>query len=147
MKDVWLHQKPYSFSKCSENIVFSKQIASEYDLLCIIKKDDIFCRKYDLILYTENETQSFSKDTWIFDISCIPLKMVFYSITLLSKKIHKKYDDLLPKKNTLKDDISGIIKKVIFVLGNMVFLLIESLKMIKEFTFMKRFQWCFVLFM
>ena len=146
MKDVWLHQKPYSFSKCSENIVFSKQIASEYDLLCIIKKDDIFCRKYDLILYTENETIFLKRhmDIWYFLYTAKDGILQYYPF--VKKKIHKKYDDLLPKKNTPKDDISGIIKKVIFVLGNMVFLLIESLKMIKELSFMKRFQWCFVLF-
>ena len=83
-------------------------------------------------------------DIWYFLYTAKDGILQYYPF--VKKKIHKKYDDLLPKKNTPKDDISGIIKKVIFVLGNMVFLLIESLKMIKELSFMKRFQWCFVLF-
>ena len=45
----------------------------------------------------------------------------------------KREDDLLPK-NTLKDDISGIIEKMIFILEDMVFLLIEKLKIIITFT-------------
>ena len=41
----------FSFSKCSEKMVFQKKIALEYDLSRIVKKDDIsFPRKYDLIL-------------------------------------------------------------------------------------------------
>ena len=41
----------FSFSKCSEKIVFLKEIALEYNLSCIVRKDDIsFSRKYDLIL-------------------------------------------------------------------------------------------------
>ena len=44
----------FSFSKCSEKMVFAKKIALEYDLSCIIKKGDIsFTRKYDLILQVE----------------------------------------------------------------------------------------------
>ena len=35
--------------KCSEKMVFPKKIAQEYDIFCIIRKDDIyFPRKYDL---------------------------------------------------------------------------------------------------
>ena len=40
-----------SLSKYSEKMIFSKKIALEYDLPCIIRKDDIsFLRKYDIIL-------------------------------------------------------------------------------------------------
>ena len=40
----------------------SKKIGMEYDLSCIIGKDDIsFSRKYDLTPWTENERWSFSK--------------------------------------------------------------------------------------
>ena len=35
------------FFRCSEKLVFSK-IALEYDLSCIIWKDGIFSRKYDI---------------------------------------------------------------------------------------------------
>ena len=45
-----------SFSKCSEKMIFPKKIALEYDLSCTIEKDDVsFPRKYDIILWAENE--------------------------------------------------------------------------------------------
>ena len=48
-----------------------KKIALEYDLSYITSKDDIsFSQKYDLILSTENERSSFSKqymmEIWYF---------------------------------------------------------------------------------
>ena len=59
-------------SHCTKNLTLflqmlwkdgiSKKIALEYDLFCIIRKDDIsFSRKYDFILKTENKKWSFSK--------------------------------------------------------------------------------------
>ena len=40
--------------------------------LCIIWKNDFsFSQKYDLILLTENERWSFSRNTWKYDIFCI----------------------------------------------------------------------------
>ena len=47
-KNTWNYD---IFFKFSEKMVFPKKIALEYDLSCIIWKDDIsFSRKYDLIL-------------------------------------------------------------------------------------------------
>ena len=41
----------FSFSKCSEKMIFPKKIAVEYDFCYIIRKDDIsFHLKYDIIL-------------------------------------------------------------------------------------------------
>ena len=60
-----------------------------------------------------------------------------YNITLLSKK----QGWFSSEKNTLKDDIFGIIEKVDIHPRKMVLLLIEKLKMIKKFTFIKMFQW------
>ena len=65
---------------CKKNHIFffqmfwkdglSKKIALEYDLSCIIRKDDIsFSRKYDLILLNQEERWSFSKkylEMWCF---------------------------------------------------------------------------------
>ena len=66
----------------------SKKNRLEYDLSCIIWKDDIpFCRKYDLILWTENERWSFSKKymkIWYF--------LQMYRKDNLSKKIMLEYD-------------------------------------------------------
>ena len=74
---------------CTENHIFffqaswkdglSKKIALEYDLSCIIRKDDIsFSRKYDLTRYSENERWSFLKNTRKYDIFFRPSEnMVF----------------------------------------------------------------------
>ena len=58
---------------------FSKKIALEYDLSCIIGKDNIsFSRKYDLTRWTENERWSFLKNTRKYDIFFRPSEnMVF----------------------------------------------------------------------
>ena len=46
-----LHEKPCFLSPNDDQDGLSKKIALEYDLSCIISKDDIsFSRKYDLIL-------------------------------------------------------------------------------------------------
>ena len=57
----------------------SKKIAVEYDLSCIIEKDDIsFSRKYDLTRCTENERWSFLKNARKYDIFFSPSEnMVF----------------------------------------------------------------------
>ena len=48
---------------------------------------------------------------------------------------------ILSRKKTLKDGTFGIItKKMIFILENMVFLLMEKLKITKKFTLLKSFQ-------
>ena len=74
-----IFSKP-QYKHCTENnILFfqtswkdglSKKITLEYDLSCIIRKDDIsFSRKYDLIPQMKNERWSFSKkytEIWYF---------------------------------------------------------------------------------
>ena len=41
----------FSFSKCSEKMIFPKKPALEYDLSCFIRKDDISLpKKYHIIL-------------------------------------------------------------------------------------------------
>ena len=74
---------------CTKNHIFffrtsgkdglSKKIVVEYDLSCIIRKDDIsFSRKYDLTRWTENERWSFLKNTRKYDIFFRPSEnMVF----------------------------------------------------------------------
>ena len=58
-------------------MVFPKKIAPEYDLSCIIGKDDIsFCRKYDLSRQTENERWSFLKNTRKSDIFLKPSEIM-----------------------------------------------------------------------
>ena len=84
-----LHLKTKGVNHCMENHIFffwtswkdrlSKKISLEYDLSCIIGKDDIsFSRKYDLTRWTENERWSFLKNTRKYDIFFRPSEnMVF----------------------------------------------------------------------
>ena len=91
-----LHEKPYFFLPKGLKRCYSQEIALENDFSCIIRKDNISQIK-----------------TWTWDIFCIfdkegisfPYKC---NITFLSRKYMS--NDLLPK-NTVKDDISGIIEK------------------------------------
>ena len=89
--------------QCTENHIFffvtswkddlSKEIALEYDLSCIIAKDDFsFSRKYDLTLWTENEKWFFSKkhmEIWYF--------------------VRVFWNDNLSKKTALEHDLPCII--------------------------------------
>ena len=76
---IILFQSFIDLIHCTKNHIFffrtfwkdglSKKIALEYDLSCIIGKDDIsFSRKYDLTRWTENERWSFWKNTRKYDI-------------------------------------------------------------------------------
>ena len=88
-----LHGKPYFvFRNVLKRWSFQK-IAPEYDLSCIIRKDDIsFPRKYDLVLYVENERlYFFKKSTRKYDIffkcsekTVFPKKSHWNMIILLS---------------------------------------------------------------
>ena len=65
--------------------------------------------------------------------------MIFsvYSVKMVLPFCQKSRFDILPKKIHLKMTLPESLKKMIFILENMVFLLIEKLKMIKKFTFRK----------
>ena len=68
-KNTWKYD---TFYKCPEKMVFPKKIMLEYDLFCIIWKDDIFFPESMIFfLWTENERSSFSRNAWKYDILCI----------------------------------------------------------------------------
>ena len=90
-----LHLKTKGVNHCMENHIFffrtswkdrlSKKISLEYDLSCIIGKDDIsFSRNHDLTPWTENERLSFSRkymEIWCF------LQMFRKDCSVFSKRI------------------------------------------------------------
>ena len=94
----------------------------------------------------ENEWWSFSKNTWKYDIF---FKFGKDGISLSYKDditiLLKKERRFSPQKNTLQDDISGITEKDDIHPTWLVFILIERSKMIKTFSFIKKFQWFSVL--
>ena len=68
--------------------------------------------------------------------SVYSVKMVFlFPTNMILPFCQKSRFDILPKKIHLKMSLPESLKKMIFILENMVFLLIEKLKMIKKFTF------------
>ena len=67
------------------------------------------------------------------------VKVVFLFPTKVLPFCRKSKDDHLPK-NTLVIFLVSL-KNMVFILENMAFLLIEKLKIIKKFTFMKKFRW------
>ena len=60
--------------------------------------------------------------------------MVFLFATNTMLLFYQKSKDDLLTKNRIEDDISILLKKSDIILENMVFLLKEKLKKIKEFT-------------
>ena len=67
--------------------------------------------------------------------------MVFlFPTNMLLSFCQKSKDNLLPKKIYLRMTFPVSLKKIIFILENVVFLLIEKLKLIKKFSFIKKLQ-------
>ena len=137
-----LHEKPYFlFPNVFQRYSLQKP-ALDYDLACIIKKDDIsFYRKCNLILYTQKERWSFSKNTWKYDVffkyfkkiifpNNSHLNMIFFVISgkvVLLFSI--KYDIFFFEDRKWKKlifiscEFLASLKKMILVLEYMVFLL------------------------
>ena len=83
----------------------------------------------------KNKRWTFSKNTWKYHVFCIfgndGISISYkYDITLLSKKQRWSSSEKIHLKNTFL----ASLKMMIFILENMVFLLIEKLRMIKKFT-------------
>ena len=58
----------FSFSKCSDKIVFLKKIALEYDLSCIIRKDDILFPENLILFFRQKRKDDLPpKNTWKYD--------------------------------------------------------------------------------
>ena len=75
------------------------------------------------------------------------VKMDFLFLTnMILTFCQKSKDDLLPKNIYLRMTFLVSLKKYIFILENVVFLLIEKLKMIKRFIFIKMLLYKKVIF-
>ena len=112
---------------CTKNHIFffqmfwkdclSKKVALEYDISWIIRKDDIsFPRKYDLIVWAENERWSFSKKK---NVEIWYLLQMFQKDSL-SKKSHRNMIFLVTSGK-----VALILLEKIFFLGGkwkMIFL-------------------------
>ena len=99
---------------------FPNKTALEYDLSCIIGKDDIsFSRKYDLTTSAENETWSFSKkDTLKYDTFFKISEKIFfpkgsalaYDLSCINWKdgiFFQKHDNFSLRRSGLSQEIHG----------------------------------------
>ena len=137
--------KCYSWFRChcTKNHIFffemfwkdrlSKKISLEYDLSCIIS---IFFPENMILFFKRKAKNDLSQKILgniMFYVDSVKMVFLFptvYGITLLSKKQRRSS----PDKYTYRWDFK-YHKKKIFILENMIFLLIEHLKMTTKFTF------------
>ena len=93
-----IHVNSGIFFKCPEKMFFPENIALEYDLSCIIWKDDIFFKNLWYFFFGRKMNGNLSQEIYgkmIFSVYMY--KCYKYDITLLHKKIK---DDLHSKKYT-----------------------------------------------
>ena len=136
-----LHEKPYFLFANALQRLFFQKIALEYDLSCIIREYRIFFPKiwsYSLdgkwkMIFLEKYLE-----IWYFLYIWYRRYLFFLQIWYYISV--KKAKMIFSRKSALKDDISGKIEKDDIHPRKLVFLLIENLKMIQKFTFIKKFQ-------
>ena len=135
-------QTIFYFSECSEKIVFPINRTGMW-FSCIIRKDGIFFPE-NLILFFRRKMedglcQKIHRNMMFFVYSV--KTVLLFPTNMILPFCQKKQRRSSLEKIRLKTALLVSLKKMIFILENMVFLLIEQLKMIKKFTFIKMFQW------
>ena len=120
---------------------FFQKIALEYDPSCIIREYGIFFPKIWSYSLDGKWKMIFLKkylEIWYF--LYIWYRRYFFFLQIWYYLSVKKAKMIFSRKSALKDDISGKIEKDDIHPRKLVFLLIENLKMIQKFTFIKKFQ-------
>ena len=120
---------------------FFQKIALEYDPSCIIREYGIFFPKIRSYSLDEKwKMISLKKYLEIWYFLYIWYRRYFFFLQIWYYLSVKKAKMIFSRKSALKDDISGKIEKDDAHTRKLVFLLIEKLKMIQKFTFIKKFQ-------
>ena len=136
-----LHEKPYFFFANVLQRLFFQKIPLEYDPSCIIREYGIFFPKIWSYSLDGKWKMIFLKkylEIWYF--LYIWYRRYFFFLQIWYYLSVKKAKMIFSRKSALKDDISGKIEKDDVHPRKLVFLLIEKLKMIQKFTFIKKFQ-------
>ena len=136
---------------CTKNHIFFLQMFCKdcffkishwkYDLSCIIREYGIFFPKIWSYSLDGKWKMIFLKkylEIWYF--LYIWYRRYFFFLQIWYYLSVKKAKMIFSRKSALKDDISGKIEKDDVHPRKLVFLLIEKLKMIQKFTFIKKFQ-------
>ena len=140
-----LHKNTISpFPKCSKKIVFSKKL--HWNLVLSGKMVFRFFENTILFFRQKMKDDLSQKIYWNMIFSVCLVKIIFFSykydIIRLSKKL--RWSSIFSRKNTRKDNISRIIEKCDIHTTKHGILLVEKLEMIKKFTFIKKFQWFYI---
>ena len=122
-------------------VLLYKRIALQFYLSYIIEKDCLFHESKILFLRRKMNVDLSEKSHGNMIFSVYSVMMVFpLPANMILPFCRKSKDDFLKyKKKHLKMTFLVSLKKMIFILENIVFLLI------KKFTFIKKFQWFFEL--
>ena len=143
-----LHKNTISpFPKCSKKIVFSKKLHWTLVFLVLSRKMVFRFFESTILFFRRKMKDDLSqKIYWKMIFSVCLVKIIFFSykydIIRLSKKL--RWSSIFSRKNTRKDNISCIIEKCDIHTTKHGILLIEKLEMIKKFTFIKKFQWFYI---
>ena len=119
-KNTWKYD---IFFKCSEQMVFPKKIALEYNLSCTIREEDIsFSRKYEIFSIEGKWKMIFVKKKYI-EISCslyIRKTWCFLFLQMWCYPYVKKAKMTLSRKVHLEMTFPASLKKIILILENMI---------------------------
>ena len=123
----------YTYCTLHEKLYFlfpnaPERIALEFDLSCIIRKDEIFSRKSHLVLWILSQKLH---GNFLY----IRQRLHLFSVQIWYYPSAKKVKMIFSRKNKLKDDIPGIIEKMTSCSDY-----IKKLKMIKKFILKKTFS-------
>ena len=132
-----LHEKLF-FPQMFWKDCLSKKIALEYHLSCIIRKDGIFFFENMILFFRRKMKDVLSQKIHGNIFSVYSVKMVFlFPTNMILPFCQKSKDEIIIIIIIiihLKMTFPLLLKKMIFILENMLFLLTEKLKMKKKFT-------------
>ena len=130
----------FSFCKCSAKIFFKK---SHWNMILLVLSGNMvffFPKIWSYSLDGKWKMIFLKKYLEIWYFLYIWYRRYFFFLQIWYYLSVKKAKMIFSRKSALKDDISGKIEKDDVHPRKLVFLLIEKLKMIQKFTFIKKFQ-------
>ena len=136
-----LYEKPYCLFANVLQRLFLQKVALEYDLSCIIREYGIFFPKiWSYSLDGKWKMPFLQKYLEIWYFLYVWYRRYFFFLRIWYYISVQKAKMIFSRKSALKDDISSKIEKDDIHPRKLLFLLIEKLKMIQKFTFIKKFH-------
>ena len=104
----------FYFSKYSKTIVFSKNIALEYDLSCIIRREGFFSPENMILFFRQKMKDRLSQKiqrSMIFSVYSVKIVSLFPSNMILTSYQESKDDQLPKNKKYLKMTFQVSLKR------------------------------------